>query len=345
MRRTHGSVVSDPPPVRLASSCAVPDAAPLPTTLDIDVELPAFSDFDASGKAVLAFLHERFGFDLWMVTRTEGDNWIVLQSDDHGYGVAPGTVFRWADSFCCEMIKGHGPRIAPNAQTIPAYAASPIGRQVQIRSYIGMPLLNADGSVFGTLCGIHPMPQPESIVGEQALVELLATMLSTVLQMELKSADAARRAERLQTEALTDALTTLYNRRGWDRLLGYEEDRCRRYGHSAAVVVVDIDDLKRINDSCGHAAGDAIIARAALALQQAARSLDIVARLGGDEFGIIGVECDRAGGDSLLRRVQAELAAAGVEASAGLAVREPSRGLTGAWEHADELMYAHKRAR
>jgi len=97
----------------------------------------SFSDFETSGRAVLAFLHRRLGFDLWMVTRTEGDDWIVLQSEDHGYGVAPGTVFRWADSFCSEMVKGNGPRIAPRSDVVPAYAAAPIGRQVQIKAHVG----------------------------------------------------------------------------------------------------------------------------------------------------------------------------------------------------------------
>ena len=54
-------------------------------------------DFESAGRSILEFLHKRFGFDLWMVTRTDGDNWIVLQTEDHGYGVKPGTVFRWAD--------------------------------------------------------------------------------------------------------------------------------------------------------------------------------------------------------------------------------------------------------
>lgn len=47
-------------------------------------------DFATAAQAVLSFLHDRFGFGLWMVTRVEGDDWIVLQSDDHGYGVPPG---------------------------------------------------------------------------------------------------------------------------------------------------------------------------------------------------------------------------------------------------------------
>lgn len=87
-----------------------------------------FHDFESAGKATLAFLRDRLGFGLWMVTRTEGKDWIVLQSEDHGYGVEAGHVFQWADSFCSEMIKGNGPRIAPDSDDVPAYVAAPIGR-------------------------------------------------------------------------------------------------------------------------------------------------------------------------------------------------------------------------
>jgi diguanylate cyclase len=305
-----------------------------------------FADFEAAARALLALLQRRLGFDLWMVTRTEGDDWIVLQSADRGYyGIHAGSVFRWADTFCSQMVKGNGPRIAPHSELVPAYAAAPIGRAIRINAYVGMPLVRADGSLFGTLCAIHPSPQPASVVAEQDLLEFLGAMLSTLLQAELKAAEETRRAERLGAEALTDAMTSLYNRRGWERLVACEEDRCRRYGHSAAVVVVDLDELKQVNDTKGHAAGDALIVRAGSALRQASRSLDIVARLGGDEFGILGVECDRAGGKALLERVRTALAAENIKASIGLAMREPSNEIKDAWDKADQLMYEQKRAR
>ncbi len=302
-------------------------------------------DFETAGQAALAFLHRRMGFDLWMVTRTEGDQWIVLQSEDHGYGIVPGTVFSWADTFCSEMVKGNGPRIAPSSQDIPAYAAAPIGHQVQIGAYVGLPLTRTDGSLFGTLCAIHPSSLPSSIVHEQELVELLGAMLSTILQAELATLAEARKVEQLQTDALTDVLTHMYNRRGWDKFLDAEEKRCRRFGHSAAVLVIDLDELSRVNDSDGHAAGDALIVRAAEALRRATRSPDVVARLGGDEFGILSAECDDIGGNALLERVQSALRDKNVKASVGLALRTPSLGIMGAWEAADKKMYEAKRAR
>ena len=305
----------------------------------------AHHDFDSAARAVIAFLHHRLGFGLWMVTRTEGDDWIVLQSEDHGYNVAPGTVFRWADSFCSRMVQGQGPRVAPDSTQVPAYAAAPIGRQVPIGSYIGAPLYKEDGSLFGTLCAIDPERQPAAIAQEQELVELLASLLSAILQAELKATEAVRRSERLEVEAYTDPMTTLYNRRAWECLLAREEERCRRYGHPAYVIAVDLDELKRVNDTLGHAAGDELIIRAAGALRQAAREADVVARIGGDEFAILAVECDRAGADAIVARLRAALAAASVSASIGMAARAQVGGLEAAEAMADRRMYEEKRSR
>lgn len=308
------------------------------------LDLP-LHDFEAAGRAVLSFLHKRFGFSLWMVTRTEGDDWIVLQSEDHGYGVGPGTVFRWADSFCSEMVKGNGPRVAPDSDMVSAYVAAPIGQQVPIKAYIGVPLTKSDGTLFGTLCAIDPVRQPDGLADEQELVELLAALLSKVLNAELRSALDARRSQRLELEAQSDALTQLSNRRAWDVLLAQEEERCRRYGHPATVLAIDLDELKGVNDTLGHAAGDALIVRAADALRMAARDNDVVARLGGDEFGVIAVECDQAGADALLARTRRALVELDVKASIGMAVRLPSIGLKLAWETADQRMYVEKRSR
>ncbi len=300
-------------------------------------------DFERAGHALLEFLHRRFGFSLWMVTRVQGDDFIVLQSEGNGYSVGAGTVIRWADSFCSEMVKGNGPRIAPDSEAVPAYAAAPVGRHVPIKAYIGVPLTHADGRLFGTLCAIDPARQPDAIVEEQELIELLASMLSAILDAELKLSEEVRRSEHLELESLVDPLTSLLNRRAWDRLLAREEERCRRYGHTATVFVIDLDQLKEINDASGHAAGDALLVGAASALREVVRDIDIVARLGGDEFGLIVVECDAAGAELLLSRLREALDQRHVKASVGLAVREAAGGLARAWEQADKLMYSQKR--
>ena len=143
-------------------------------------------------------------------------------------------------------------------------------------------------------------------------------------------------------EALTDGLTGLFNRRGWTGLLAGEENRCHRYGHSAGVIVVDLDELKLVNDSTGHFAGDELLARAASVMSEVKRGPDILARVGGDEFTLLAVECDRPAVVLLAKRLREALRTAGVQASLGHAVRVPSDGLQRAWEEADKAMYADK---
>jgi diguanylate cyclase (GGDEF)-like protein len=309
------------------------------------LDLQPYPDFDAAARAVLHLLHQRLGFDLWMVTRTEGNDWVLLQVEDHGYGVKDGTVLRWADSFCSQMVLGRGPRVAPRSAEVPAYASAAVGRQVAIGAYVGVPLTRKDGSLFGTLCGIHPTPQEPALTAELPLVETFARLLGTLLESEERGAEQARRAERATAEALTDALTGVYNRRGWDQLLAAEECRCRRLGNPASVLSIDLDGLKRLNDAEGHAKGDELIRQAGRAIRGAVRGHDVVARLGGDEFAVLGIECDAAAAVVLRDRVCGHLSAAQVEASVGVATRDPGQGLVEAVCRADEAMYAEKRGR
>lgn len=301
-------------------------------------------DFNTAALAVLTYLHDRLGFDLWMVTRTEGNDWIVLQANDQGYGVKVGDVFRWTDSFCSRMVTGEGPRIAPCSDDVDAYTAAPIGQQVKIGAYVGVPLVNEDGSLFGTLCAIDPTPQPPAIQQELPLIELLAQLLSRILHADAKATEQARLADRLQTEALTDGLTGLYNRRGWDQLLDSEEERCAIYGYPACVIVIDIDDLTIINDDQEHGAGDQLLQQTAAIFRQITRKQDVVARIGDNEFAMLCVECPLDEGESLKNRLVQALKANQLQASVGIAGRHPSQGLRWAWANADRIVYSHKSA-
>ena len=302
----------------------------------------ALPTFESAAKAVLKILHEKLGFDLFMVTRTEGDDWIVLQSEDHGYGVKQEDIFKWSDSFCSRMVTGSGPRIAPCSASIPAYREAPIGRKVKIGAYVGVPLTYGDGRLFGTLCGIDPNPQPKAIETELPLVELFASLLSALLHSELQAIEAGRSADSARAEAEVDCMTGLCNRRGWNRHVEEEDARCRSYGHTASVVVIDLDGLKRINDSEGHVSGDRVIIRAGETIQGAVRKGDIVARMGGDEFAVLAPQCDLAGAKRLTHSIRTALMGEEICASLGAAVRAPARGLNDAYEMADTEMYREK---
>lgn len=303
------------------------------------------NDFAAASRATMQFLRQRLGFKLWMVTRTDGKDWIVLFADDHGYGVKPGQVYSWAESLCSRMVEGQGPNIAPNIANEPAYANAPVTQTIAVGAYVGVPLRRADGTLFGTLCAIDPEPQPERIREDRDMVVLMGELLGGLLEAELAGTEAARKAERMDVDSTRDELTGLYNRRGWDMLVVREEERCRRYGHPACVVSLDLDDLKFYNDTQGYASGDALLIRCSKALKEVTRGSDVVARMGGDEFAMLMVECDYFDAQAMLLRVQETLAGYDVRASIGMAMRKPGIDLEESLAIADAEMYRAKRSR
>ena len=308
-------------------------------------------DFAAASKEALAFLHARLGLGLWMVTRADEDDWIVLSAIDHAYGIdeliANGIVFRWPDTLCARMARGDGPRIAPRAADVPAYAAAPITRKLRIGAYVGAPLTDGDGKLFGTLCGFDPEPQPEALVEQQRLVEVMADMLSGLLRAELQANALAREVEAARGEALVDPLTGLSNRRAWERALAAEEERCRRYGAPACVVVVEFDnpDTESEDEDLLRAQRVSLLLRAAQALRHTVRKPDTLARLDDAMFVVLGVECTNAEAMSLLRRLDQGLKEAGVAASMGMAMRARSERLSDTWNRAADAMEEHREAR
>lgn len=303
------------------------------------------NDFAAASRATMQFLRQRLGFKLWMVTRTDGNEWIVLFAEDNGYGVKAGQVYSWAEMLCSRMVEGQGPNIAPDVAQEPGYASAPIHDKISVGAYVGVPLRRADGTLFGTLCAIDPEPQPERIRDERDMVVLMGELLGGLLEAELAGTEAVRKAERSDVDSTRDELTGLYNRRGWDMLVAREEERCRRYGHPACVVSIDLDDLKFYNDTQGYASGDALLIRCSKALKDVTRGSDVVARMGGDEFAMLMVECDYFDAQAMLLRVQETLAGYDVRASIGMAMRKSGIDLEESLAIADAEMYRAKRSR
>lgn len=110
--------------------------------------------------------------------------------------------------------------------------------------------------------------------------------------------------DRLRAEADRDYLTGLANRRRFRTALGQEVERWRRYNVPCALVLVDIDHLKKINDQHGHSAGDRVIRHAASALVELSRDNDTAARLGGEEFALLLAGADDARGLAAAERLR-----------------------------------------
>jgi two-component system, cell cycle response regulator len=123
----------------------------------------------------------------------------------------------------------------------------------------------------------------------------LSELNKTYEQLNQELEEAKRQAEglakslrqanaQLQEVAHSDELTGLYNRRYFEKFLGKEIDRCRRYKHSLSVIMIDIDHFKAVNDTYGHPQGDSVLSELAGRMKTCLRSTDVAARYGGEEF-------------------------------------------------------------
>jgi len=154
---------------------------------------------------------------------------------------------------------------------------------------------------------------------------------------------------------LTDALSGCQNRRGLEQQLSREVSRAVRSGKELALMAIDVDNFKLINDTFGHLAGDAVIQELGEALRDVARAGDVVARTGGDEFTLLLPDTNAAGGFRLATRIREEVAGRAFQGLAGKIPVTVSIGLVAdrvmdenvmhdLHSRADEALYAGKAA-
>lgn len=309
--------------------------------------LTADMTFEEAARAVLTYLHLHLPMSFWSVTRVENDRQTYLYLDENDYGLAAGGSHPWESSFCIHMASGAGPNVAPDAQAVPVYAAAGVNASARIGAYAGGAITEPDGTLFGAICGLDPDPHADDgrLAASASLLQLLGQLLSMVLAADRRRATLELTASLAELAAETDMLTGLLNRRAWERLLAEEESRFRRFGDPTVLAMLDLDQLKTINDTHGHAAGDEYIRRAAEALLTAVRCGDVVARLGGDEFGILMRGCDEVTAEERVAELYLAQETAGVSGSVGWAPITVLRGFPAALAEADSAMYAAKRER
>lgn len=151
-----------------------------------------------------------------------------------------------------------------------------------------------------------------------------------------------------------DALTGLTNRAAFEKALNHSEAAARETGISSCLIFIDLDYFKPVNDTAGHAAGDALLKKVAQTIRECCRTQDVVARIGGDEFAVILNGCPRASGLQVGANIVQALAAMeftwsgrsySISASAGLTMITPEQATSGGFmAEADAACYAAKAA-
>lgn len=304
--------------------------------------------FDSACELVVSYLATTVPMGLWAVTRVVDSRQVMLTVESPGYPMSVGGEVPFPTSLCAEMIAGRAPAIAPDTAAVRSYTmavASADQLGFRIGAYAGAPILGPSGQLFGTVCGFNTAAAPGLDGGLEPLLAVFAGLLSAVLAGDLAATDASREIERARDLADVDELTGLLNRRGWSRFLEMEEARYRRFGDTAAVVVMDVDDFKSVNQLHGQQAADRLLRAVAHIIDATAKAGNIVARLAGDEFGLILIGAGRQEAESFIRRLEHALVDTGLSVSTGYAPYTVARGFAGAWEEADLAMYATKRRR
>jgi diguanylate cyclase (GGDEF)-like protein len=137
------------------------------------------------------------------------------------------------------------------------------------------------------------------------------TTFELTLSRALERRHLIRENERLFQEvqrlALTDQLTGLYNRHKLNETLKSEVERARRYGRPLSLIMLDLDDLKVVNDTYGHPAGDEVLMQVATAIRNHTRRVDLSARIGGDEFLVLLPEAGMEVATEVAKRVRKEI--------------------------------------
>ncbi len=189
-------------------------------------------------------------------------------------------------------------------------------------------------------------------------VEELLARVSVAIRMKLERDRLRQRAEELRRSAeaasemsMTDALTGLLNRYGLHRSLQRELSEARRYSRPLSCLLIDIDFFKAVNDTYGHAAGDAALQQAARVIADSVRGSDVVCRYGGEEFLVLAPETGVEGASALAEKIRRAFSArlfgdAGrvfpLTLSAGVAQLDPGESGNDMIARTDEALYHAK---
>ena len=291
--------------------------AALPASLEADAEAPRLSSrlvatgILAAGMALLCVVLALTGLDYWssrqaMLQDSRVEAAIVADN------ISAGVMFRDAPTvnemlgalksspmvLSADVYDRQGLLLAnyarePAAQRpalMPASGTDIVGERAGLRVLEIARPVEVAGRVWGTL---HVRKSMDAVYAHLAIRFISALLIALCMMaiaaaMVLRSQAAVRHAEnRLHALAHTDAITGMGNRHAFNERLASEIERARALGRRVALVYIDLDNFKTLNDTFGHAAGDGLLRQVARRLQSVVRASDAISRLGGDEFALI----------------------------------------------------------
>jgi diguanylate cyclase (GGDEF)-like protein len=294
-------------------------------------ELGTSIEFDELLDRVLDAALEVPGFDAAMVALDEGAG----QTTTATRGMTP-------DEAAHPPSSGAGGTLPAGPITVSyRYGAADAADTQLIRGGLFVPLVSRDGTVLGSLALFWRTPGYEPATERVAAIEQIAAT-------SIPAIENARRYREARQMAETDALTGFFNQRYFHETLRREALRAQRYDRRLALLILDLDDFKAVNDRIGHLAGDAVLAQVAERLRNSIRSVDVGCRVGGDEFGVIMPESTAEDAEQLFQRMHDAVGTmpvpggSRVRISAGIAELRHGETAAGLFERADSALYRAK---
>ncbi len=219
--------------------------------------------------------------------------------------------------------------------------------QANLYRFLEKPFLNED-IVLTVRAAVRAYCQERDLVRQNEELRRLNAELESIV--DERTRELVEKNRELEVLSVTDRLTGLYNRRKLDELLDEEMIRSRRYAVQFAVIIMDIDHFKHVNDSHGHAVGDSVLQQMAQILRGRTRDADALARLGGEEFVIVCRHSGLQGAIDSAERTREAIAkhdfpgVGQVTASFGVAACSEGDTAAALLERADAALYRAKAA-
>lgn len=326
------------------------------------------TELEQAARPLLRLVQHISGMETSFITAIDWENQqqdVLVSLNTGAMQLPEGGRVDWADSMCRSMfLSGHAQSSAVGV-TVPA---TPGAIALGMKSFFALPLL-VDDRPIGTVCGASG----RAVVlndDQLASIQMIADALQVLVHSEISRRRALARAELAERDALeargqterhalearhmqllanTDMLTGLPNRRaftaGWEDALA----RSGRRHHPIGVLLIDVDRFKAVNDTKGHAKGDAVLAALGASLRSVAHSADLAARLGGDEFALVVTHTDSDGLLALAESIRGSFAMAtiGLGVDANLSIGIASSDTCSRHQllaKADEALYESKNA-
>ena len=278
-------------PTGVKDILSVADSRELRIIYRIAQETTAVLDLDTLLSRIVTIIREVMGYYMVSILLPVNDASELRVGAHSGYALdITGLTIAVGEGITGWVYRNGVPHIVPDVHADSRY----IGLDDQVRSELAFPLMSR-GRIVGVLNAESQHADAFS-EADVALMSAVGSQLASCLEV-------AQLHDTLKREASHDPLTRLNNRRHFLERIQQEITRAAAAGETFSILFLDVDDLKRINDTYGHLAGDALLREVSNALMDAVRGEDVVARYGGDEFVVLLPATPAAAAASVAQRI------------------------------------------